>query len=136
MDTEFEKGDPNATVLRLALAEGAAEFIGELISGNVGNARHAAWTRGKELEIESAFVRDMDGTDLTAWFYDRRIGSDEPYDMGYWVGYRIVKAYYLQAKDRKAALKEIIEIDDPKAFLAKSGWTPGMKLPESIDAAD
>ncbi|WP_046659583.1 DUF2268 domain-containing putative Zn-dependent protease [Lysobacter capsici] len=136
MDTEFEKGDPNATVLRLALAEGAAEFIGELISGNVGNARHAAWTRGKELEIESAFVRDMDGTDLTAWFYDRRIGSDKPYDMGYWVGYRIVKAYYLQAKDRKAALKEIIEIDDPKAFLAKSGWTPGMKLPESIDAAD
>ncbi|WP_430538765.1 DUF2268 domain-containing putative Zn-dependent protease [Lysobacter capsici] len=136
INTDFEKGDPNATVLRFALAEGAAEFIGELISGNVGNARHAAWTRGKELEIESAFVRDMDGIDLSAWFYNYRKGSDEPYDLGYWVGYRIVKAYYLQAKDRKAALKDIIELDDPKAFLAKSGWTPGMKLPASDDRVE
>ncbi|MBW8807338.1 MAG: lytic murein transglycosylase, partial [Lysobacter sp.] len=88
------------------------------------------------LEIESAFVRDMDGIDLSAWFYNYRKGSDEPYDLGYWVGYRIVKAYYLQAKDRKAALKDIIELDDPKAFLAKSGWTPGMKLPASDDRVE
>lgn len=136
MDGEFEPGDPRATVLRLALAEGAAEFIGELISGDVGNGRHAAWTRGKELQIETAFVRDMDGTDLSAWFFNYRSGSDEPYDLGYWVGYRIVKAYYLQATDRKAALKDIIELDDPKAFLAKSGWTPGMPLPKSVGVED
>ena len=47
----------------------------------------------------------------------------------YWVGYRIAKTYYLRARGRKAALREIIRIDDPKAFLAKSGWTPGMRLP-------
>ncbi|ALN65587.1 hypothetical protein GLA29479_4757 [Lysobacter antibioticus] len=129
--TEFADGDPNATVLRVALAEGVAEFVAELTSGNVGNGRHAEWTRGREAEIESAFVRAMDGTDSSAWFSNYR-GPDEPYDLGYWVGYRIVKAYYLGSKDRKAALKHIIEMDDPKAFLAQSGWTPGMHLPAKV----
>ena len=73
----------------------------------------------------------MHGTDISKWFYDYRPGSDAPYDLGYWVGYRIVKAYYLKSKDRRAALKDIIEMDDPEAFLQRSGWTPGMTLPES-----
>ncbi|MBU8977098.1 DUF2268 domain-containing protein [Lysobacter sp. MMG2] len=134
--TEFEPGDPQATVLRLALAEGTAEFIAELVSGNVGNSRHAGWTRGKEAQIESAFARDMDSTDLSAWFYDYRSGSDAPYDLGYWVGYRIVKAYYLRADDRRQAVKDILEMDDPKAFLARSGWTPGMSLPGALAVGD
>jgi hypothetical protein len=54
--TDFEPGDPHATVLRVSLGEGIAEFIAELISGNVGNGRHAAWTRGREVHIESAFA--------------------------------------------------------------------------------
>lgn len=53
---------------------------------------------------------------------------------GYWAGYRIAKAYYLQSRDRKAALKQLIETDDPKTMLKRSGWTPGMRLPDS--AAD
>lgn len=134
--TDLEPGDPDATPLRMALAEGSAELIAELISGGVGNGRHAEWTRGREMEIESAFVRQMDGTDLSGWLYDYRPGSDEPYDLGYWVGYRIAKAYYVNSKDRRAALKEIIELDDPEAFLARSGWKPGMQLPASVAAKD
>jgi hypothetical protein len=37
-------------------------------------------------------------------------------------GYRIVKAYYEHAPDKHQALREICEIKDPKAFLARSGW--------------
>lgn len=123
-----EPGHPDATVLRRSLLEGAAEFIAELVAGGVSNARHAEWGRGRELEIESAFVRDMRGTDLSAWTDNYRPGSDEPYDLGYWVGYRIVKAYYQQADDKRKAVKRIIEMDDPEAFLEESGWTPGMRL--------
>jgi uncharacterized protein YjaZ len=96
------------------LAEGVAELIAELISGNVGNARHAAWTQGKEAEIETAFTREL----------------------GYWVGYHIAKTYYLRSGDRKAALKNLIELDDPKAFLVASGWTPGIPLPANDIAGD
>ncbi|WP_460735266.1 DUF2268 domain-containing putative Zn-dependent protease [Lysobacter tyrosinilyticus] len=134
--TDFEAGAPDATVLRVSLTEGIAELIAELTSGRVGNARHALWTQGREEEIERAFVRDMDSTDLSAWLYNYRVGSDEPYDLGYWVGYRIAKAYYLRAKDKKAALREIIELDDPRAFLARSGWMPGMQLPATEGATE
>lgn len=121
-----EPGDPRATVLRRSLLEGAAEFVAELVSGGVGNARHAEWTRGREHEIETAFVRDKDGTDLSAWTDNYRAGSDAPYDLGYWVGYRIVKTYYQRADDKRAALARILEMDDPEAFLRESGWRPGM----------
>ena len=78
----------------------------------------------------------MDKTDLSAWLYNYRSGSDEPYDLGYWVGYRITKAYYLRASDKQAALREIFEVKDPKALLAKSGWTPGMQFPASDATGD
>ncbi|NZA25675.1 lytic murein transglycosylase [Luteimonas sp. SJ-92] len=123
------QGDPRATVLRMSLVEGAAEFVAELISGSVGNGRHAEWTRGREAEIETAFLAAKDGTDLDGWIFDYRPGSDEPYDLGYWVGYRVAKAYYLQADDKREALARIFAMDDPEAFLRESGWTPGMTLP-------
>ena len=125
---ELEPDDPRATVLRRSLVEGGAEFVAELVSGGVGNARHAGWTRGREAEIETAFVAAMHGSDLSAWTDNYRPGSDEPYDLGYWVGYRIVKAYYQGASDKRAALARILEMDDPQAFLAESGWRPGMQL--------
>ncbi|MDH5825023.1 DUF2268 domain-containing putative Zn-dependent protease [Luteimonas sp. RD2P54] len=122
-------GDPRATVLRLSLVEGAAEFVSELISGGVGNGRHAEWTRGREQEIETAFLADKDSTELDGWVFDYTPGSDAPYDLGYWVGYRVAKAYYLHAADKRAALARIFAMDDPEAFLQQSGWTPGMTLP-------
>lgn len=130
--TDFEPGDPRATVLRVSLGEGIAEFIAELISGNVGNSRHAAWTRGREVHVESAFALDVDSTDLSPWLYNYKPGSQEPYDLGYWVGYRIAKAYYLQARDKRDAVRALIQQDNPKAILAASGWTPGMWMPAKV----
>jgi len=127
-ETDIEPGDPRATVLRMSLMEGAAEFVAELTAGGVGNGRHAGWTKGREAEIENAFVRDMDGTDLSAWMYNYQAGSDQPYDLGYWVGYRIARAYYQRHRDHAAALQAILHVDDPHAFLKDSGWTPGMPV--------
>ncbi|MDI9239555.1 DUF2268 domain-containing putative Zn-dependent protease [Lysobacter sp. LF1] len=134
--TDFEDGDPRATVLRVSLIEGGAEFISELISGNVGNPGLADRVRGHEREIETRFARDIDSTDLTPWLYNYQAGTDAPYDQGYWIGYRIAKSYYLQAKERGAAVRDILQLDDPKAFLAKSGWTPGMTLPPPGEGID
>jgi hypothetical protein len=120
----LEPGDPGATVLTMSLMEGTGEFAAELIAGGVGQYQHAAWTKGKEAQIEAAFVRDQDKTDLSAWLYNGPGDAAHPGDLGYWVGYRIVKAYYANARDKRAALKEIFEMRDPKGFLAKSGWSP------------
>ena len=45
-----------------------------------------------------------------------------PGDLGYWIGYRVAKSYYDRAPDKTAAIKAIIEMRDPAAFLAASGW--------------
>ena len=44
------------------------------------------------------------------------------------MGYRIAKAYYRNADDKDAALRAMLEMSDPKDFLARSGWHPGIKL--------
>ena len=70
-----------------------------------------------------AFLADQDSRDLSKWLYNgsmQRAG-----DIGRWIGYRIVRSYYRQAKSKRAAIREIIEMRDPKAFLAASGWHPG-----------
>lgn len=122
----LEPGQPGATVLAMSLMEGAGEFTAELISGGVGDYQHKAWTKGKEVEIGEAFLRDQDKTDLSAWMYNGVGDAAHPGDLGYWVGYRIIKAFYAHARDKPAALREIYEMRDPKGFLARSGWRPGM----------
>src|SRR5690606_25907345 len=124
-------GDPRATVLRMSLLEGAAEVDAELVSGSVSNIRHAEWTRGRELEIETAFQAAMHGSDLRPELYNYRPGPGETYDPSYRVAYRIPKAYYLQAEDKRAAVARIIDLDDPDAFLRDSGWFPGMRLDDA-----
>jgi hypothetical protein len=118
--------DEHPTVLELSLIEGAAEFTAELISGEVAYSEFGASTKGREKEIETAFVPDVDKTDLSNWFQNST--REKPGDLGYWVGYRIVKSYYQHAGDKRHAFREILEMTDPKAFLAKSGWYPGIQL--------
>jgi len=118
--------DENPTVLEMSLIEGAAEFTAELISGSVSNSRLGESTAGHEKEIETAFIADEDKTDISAWLYNST--PEQPRDLGYWVGYRIVKSYYQNANDERRALREILQMTDPKAFLGKSGWYPGIQI--------
>jgi predicted Zn-dependent protease DUF2268 len=116
--------DEHPTVLERSLIEGAAEFVAELTSGKMGYAHFDKLTKGREQEIETAFAADVDQTELSRWVDNSTM--EQGNDVGYWVGYRIVKAYYQRAVDKQQALREILELSDPHAFLAKSGWRPGM----------
>jgi hypothetical protein len=120
----YNKDKP--TVLEAALIEGAAEFMGILTSGGTSYAYFARATQGREKQIETAFAPDEDKSDLSAWFFNGTLAK--PGDMGYWVGRRIVQSYYEHAADKRQAIRDIIEIKDAHAFLAKSGWYPGIPL--------
>lgn len=118
--------DEHPTVLEGSLIEGAAEFTAELISGEISSYQFIARPKGDEKEIETAFVSDEDKTDISKWLYNGT--REKPGDLGYWVGYRIVKAYYQRAANKRQAFREVLEMNDPKVFLAKSGWYPGVRL--------
>ena len=116
----------NATVLAASLEEGAAEFVTELTTGSISYAYMRGLTAGREKEIETAFAADAEKTDLSAWLYNST--PEQPADLGYWVGYRIVKSYYQRAADKRLAVRDILEMSNPKEFLVKSGWRPGIAL--------
>ncbi|WP_295796229.1 DUF2268 domain-containing putative Zn-dependent protease [Mucilaginibacter sp.] len=111
----------DTTLLREAVIEGMADFMGELISGKQTNDRLVEFAKGKEKKIWADFAKEM--------YLDRKqnwIGNgdddrpDHPADLGYWVGYRICKAYYSHAKNKKQAVYNMLHIQDYKKFLADS----------------
>lgn len=116
----------NATLLFQALIEGGAEFIGEQTSGQVSNIQLQRWTRGHECRIERDFLAAAHGSDMSQWLYNGAGTAAAPGDLGYWVGYRIVRAYYDQAADKRQAIADILQVnnDNADAFLRRSGWTP------------
>lgn len=117
------------TVLHATLVEGAAEFVAEQMTGSVAYPRLHQWAKGREAELEAAFLPEKDGkANGSRWLYNQQGSDGWPGDLGYWVGYRVAKAHYARSPDKAAALREIIEMQDPAAFLAESGWTPGMAL--------
>ena len=119
--------NPKPTVLQRSLIEGAAEFVATLVTREATfRSPYAPAKESQDGEVEVRFVADEDQTDLSQWIDNGTLTT--PGDLGYWVGYRMVKSYYERAADKRRALKDIIEMKDAKAFLAKSGWYPGIQL--------
>jgi uncharacterized protein YjaZ len=120
----YNKNKP--TVLEESLIEGAAEFTAEITSGSVSDTDLRSITQGREKSIETEFIADAENTNLTRWLYNGTL--TKPGDLGYWVGYRIVKSYYVHADDKRRALREILGMKSVHEFVAESRWYPGIKL--------
>jgi hypothetical protein len=116
-------GDKPATLLTRAFREGAADFVGQMISG--GNINEPAYTYGKahEHQLWLEFRKAMTGTDYSPWMYVKP-ADDRPNDLGYFIGYRIAEAYYNRQTNKAAAIKEILTATDMDALLKKSGYAP------------
>lgn len=101
---------PGNTVLFTSLIEGGAELVAELTSGGVSYPHLRVWANGREGDILRRFVAERESTDLSAWVYNGAGSTDRPGDLGYWAGYRVTKAYYERATDKRKALKDILQV--------------------------
>ena len=108
-------------VLRHSIKEGSADFLAELVSGEI---RHDAYAETREGELWTNFLRDMHGTDYSHWLYNEQYPArgNLPPNLGYWIGYRITKAFYEKAADKKRAIHDILNIQDFDEFLKRSGY--------------
>lgn len=125
---QFPQGGEDAhpdTVLKQSLVEGEAELIAELTAGEASESYLQRWTRGHEREIGAAFLADLDSRDLKPWLYTGVGTPEHPGDLGYWLGYCVAKDYYRRARDKRAALRTLLELRDPHQILTDSGWWPG-----------
>jgi hypothetical protein len=118
---------PNKNLLEQSLMEGGADFIGERSSGGNINGRLWAFAIPVESALWQEFTGAMHGTDVSRWLYNQGSATatpSRPGDLGYFIGYRIVEAYYMKQTDKGAALRDIIEMRDADDFLARSGYSP------------
>jgi hypothetical protein len=121
----FNQNYPNKnnTLLKQSIKEGSADFIGELISGKHINEK--AFKYGNETKelLCKEFVEIMDGVKYKGWLYGSK-GKKEgrPNDLGYWIGYKIIKSYYDKSDNKKEAIDDILNIKDFSNFLKKSGY--------------
>jgi hypothetical protein len=111
------------TLLASCIREGSADFIAELISGRHINGHVHDYCLPREAALWEEFQTVMNGTEFDGWLYGGQ-PEDRPADMGYFVGYRIAQAYYNNTPDKKAAIRDILIIDDFNAFLVASGYSP------------
>jgi Predicted Zn-dependent protease (DUF2268) len=108
-------------LLKDAIEEGMADFIGELISGKTANERLHVYAKGKEKIIWQEFKKEMLGNDSSNWIANAdQETAEKPADLGYWVGYQICKSYYDQHSDKKKAIYEMLHIQDYEKFLKDS----------------
>lgn len=124
----YQQKYPDSQVLLIqSIREGTADFLAELISGRHINDNVHAYANPREAELWREFRQKMHGKDLSGWLYSGSEGR--PNDLGYWMGYKIVKSYYDRATDKRQAIREILDIKDFDAFLAKSGYPERFAAP-------
>lgn len=82
-------------------------------------------THGKELW--ATLKSKLCNTNTDNVLYNRETVKNKPADLGYYIGYKITKAYYDQAADKKQAIIDILEMNDPIHFLEASGYEQMVK---------
>ncbi len=92
--------------------EGAADFLTELVAGSSINAHLKEWAQPRSAELFQKLKKDRaaKADDTSNWLYNYDRVTDEPADLGYWIGAEICRSYYSQAVDKGKAIREIVTL--------------------------
>lgn len=116
----------SSNLLSQSIREGSCDFIAELSIQKPLQTKYLSYGKANALNIKELFKKEMFFNDYTNWLYNGSQRTEDA-DLGYYVGYEICKAYYQQAKNKKQAIKDIIELDfgndqAVESFLEASGF--------------
>lgn len=99
-------------LLSQAVFEGSAEFIAEIAMNQASIQPSIKYGKKNEERVKELFIKEMFSPFIYHWFQnnpeDNEFGVR---DLGYFMGYAIVKSYYEKATDKKKAIKDMIELD-------------------------
>ena len=109
-------------LLEAVIMEGMCDFIGELISGDQINKVAQEYGDAHEKELWIEFKNELCNKSTENWLYNYDSSEDRPADLGYYIGYQISKEYYKNMTDKKQAIYDILNMNDPITFLQKSKY--------------
>ncbi len=133
----FQK-DGEIIVLSKAIKEGSCDFVAELTLNKKFNSQYIDYGFKNYEQIKLQFKSEMFSQNFGNWFYNSDVSKNP--DLGYFVGYVISKKYYENSKDKKKAIKDIIELDFNSElavlqFLENSNYFEGRINVEQIKSA-
>lgn len=123
-----QNGESN-NLLAQAIAEGSCDFMAELVIGKPLQRNYITYGIQHKQELKEEFKKDMFTNAYDKWLYNGG-NAKTVADLGYFMGYEICRSYYANAKNKKQAIKGIIELNysDTSAvemFLKKSKYYIG-----------
>ena len=116
-----QKLPQQTTLLAKSIQEGSCDFIGELISGQNINEKLKAYGKTHDPEIWRDFKAEMNQPGYSKWIYNGVTSKDRPGDLGYYVGYLISREYYRKTKDKRQAVRDILNVKDFNKFFEATG---------------
>jgi len=114
-------------VLTSSIREGACDFLSFIVTGIPVQAPYMAYGQTHERAVWLLFQKEMNTNHNDNWVSTGRNPALPAPDLGYFVGYRICETFYNKANDKKAAIKELVNLNyaDSNAvndFLLRSGY--------------
>lgn len=125
--TQQRLNNSNGTLLSSCIAEGAADFISELLLQKEPPTPYLIYGKAHEKELWTKFQQEMNGTDRDYWLYNGNNAPNGVADLGYFMGYTICKSYYEHASNQENAIRAILELKLSnnkvvESFLKASGY--------------
>ncbi|UCD64459.1 MAG: hypothetical protein JSW34_03225, partial [Candidatus Zixiibacteriota bacterium] len=109
-------------LLGLCIREGTAEFFASLTTGRITQDEALEYTLEHEERLWNWLAQEIDGPETGDWMWQKPADPEQPYHVGYAMGFRIVEAYYNQATDKAQAVKDILGVTDFVSFLNDSHY--------------
>lgn len=108
----------NGSIIQLCVAEGVAEFISTLITHKPLSPPVKFGKEHPDKVLETFMYEMLRNDDVWNWLWSENENNLEVNDLGYYIGYEICERYFIQAADKKQAIKDLIELDysDEVAF--------------------
>ncbi len=120
--TQLDKNAVRCNLLHQVMLEGFSDFIGELVAGSQINTVALEYGDAHEAELWKQLKAELCSDKTNNWLYNYANVKDKPADLGYYMGYTIAREYYKNASDKKQAVIDIIEMNNPFLFLEKSKY--------------
>lgn len=98
-------------LLSQTMMEGVAEFLAEIAMKTKSPNPQIEFGYKNEEKIKQEFTKEMFSTNFNNWFWNSPENQFGMRDLGYFVGYAIVKKYYDNSIDKKLVIKQLIELD-------------------------
>jgi len=104
------------------LREGIPDFISKLVYPFGNNGNYYNYGIQNEEMLKAKLRNEIYGRDFTYWIFNSNTVSDQPRDLGYFMGSRIANSYFKHLSATTINITELIEIKSVKKFIKNSNY--------------